>query len=70
MPVYNYRCVKPDCGSDNSITCAMKDKPETVACSICKSPTRQIYYSPAVTFSGAGFYSTDKRANDKRSKSS
>jgi putative FmdB family regulatory protein len=59
MPTYDYSCT--ECKASHTETCSIADKPDKVTCTICKSPMKQVYYSPAVTFSGAGFYSTDKK---------
>jgi putative FmdB family regulatory protein len=58
MALYEYKC--KSCDATVTIARTMTAKEETPLCSACQIPFSRVYSSVGVTFSGSGFYSTDK----------
>jgi putative FmdB family regulatory protein len=58
MAMYEYRC--KSCDQSVTIARSMTEKENIPQCVGCKSPLSRVYSSVGVTFSGSGFYSTDK----------
>ena len=59
MPTYDYRCKTCEAGA-TLVTGIDKDLYIPI-CAYCKTEMVRDYGSPAVTFKGSGFYSTDKK---------
>ena len=57
MPTYEFTC--PTCKRVMTVTCKYEDI-ETITCPECKVAMRRGYGFGGVSFSGSGFYSTDK----------
>ena len=57
MPLYDFRCVV--CGSVSSVVLPMGSDVRPV-CVGCGGETVRVYSLGGVSFSGSGFYSTDK----------
>ena len=58
MPTYDYRC--NTCEARATLVTAINKELTIPYCSKCHQEMRRDYGSPAVTFKGSGFYSTDK----------
>ena len=56
MPVYLYQC---ECENSTEINHGMNDKPD-ILCNKCGKSMRKSLKFGSVSFSGSGFYSTDK----------
>lgn len=65
MPTYSYSC--RDCGSSFDIQQAFTDDSLTV-CPTCGGRLRKLFSAVGVTFSGSGFYRTDSRASETKSR--
>lgn len=61
MPTYEYKC--PLCQGKYTEVRGMNDSQTITDCENCKVPLIKQFGSPTITFSGSGFYSTDKKAN-------
>jgi putative FmdB family regulatory protein len=59
MPLYSYTC--KTCEVTSAISRSIHDPEVIPACLKCDQPMQRQYSTPAVTFKGSGFYSTDKR---------
>ena len=57
MPIYDFRCLK--CGSVSSVSLPMGDE-SVPGCVGCGGETVRVFGLGGVSFSGSGFYSTDK----------
>jgi putative FmdB family regulatory protein len=66
MPTYEYECTI--CGSHFTRWQHFTDPP-VQACPNGHYAVRRVFSPPAVVFKGSGFYVTDNRNNDKRTKS-
>lgn len=65
MPIYEYRC--PKCGVVE-VTQKITDEP-LKTCPNCGEPVKKmISHSVGIVFKGSGFYSTDNRSEDYKSK--
>ena len=58
MPSYDFKC--PTCQQTISIHAGIKEDLPTPICFRCKGEMTRVYGIGAVTFSGSGFYSTDR----------
>ena len=58
MPYYEFTC--DPCEITRMCVFGINDDKQAT-CTQCKQPMRRSYTSPAITFKGKGFYSTDKR---------
>jgi len=58
MALYEYKC--KSCDASVTIARGITEKEETPACGTCNILLNRVYSSVGVTFSGSGFYSTDK----------
>jgi putative FmdB family regulatory protein len=58
MPIYDYKC--DSCDNFVSISRGIADREVVPECLGCQKPLNRVYSSVGVTFSGSGFYSTDK----------
>lgn len=56
MPMYDYKC---ECGNVKEIIHGFVNEP-TIICEKCHKEMAKQFGSPVVSFSGGGFYSTDK----------
>jgi predicted nucleic acid-binding Zn ribbon protein len=57
--IYTYNC--PDCKGEVAIERSIHDDtPRDITCFDCHIPMNRKWDSPAVTFTGKGFYTTDK----------
>ena len=56
---YEYEC--PGCGDVRLIERKMSDPEVIPVCSQCNIELKRMYSSPAISFKGSGFYSTDHR---------
>jgi putative FmdB family regulatory protein len=57
MPKYDYKCIK--CETIITIERSLNEVEVIPTCKQCKQLTSRLYNSPAITFKGSGFYSTD-----------
>lgn len=57
MPIYEYKC--EECDITKNIVRGFYDT-DLPECETCNSKLKRVYSSIGVTFSGSGFYSTDK----------
>ena len=57
--IYEYEC--PGCGDTRQIERKMSDPEEIIVCVQCSKDFRRKWSSPAISFKGSGFYSTDHR---------
>jgi predicted nucleic acid-binding Zn ribbon protein len=55
---YDYRC--PDCNGEITIERSIHEDPREPSCFDCHIPMIRKWDTPAITFKGKGFYSTDK----------
>jgi putative FmdB family regulatory protein len=58
MAMYEYKC--KSCEQSVTIARSISSREDVPICVGCKSPLSRVYSSVGVTFSGSGFYSTDK----------
>ncbi|GAA1994263.1 FmdB family zinc ribbon protein [Microbacterium pumilum] len=65
MPTYAYAC--KECGHRFDAVQSFAD-PALVECPECGGPLRKEYGSIGVTFNGSGFYRTDSRAGETKSR--
>ena len=56
---YEYEC--PGCGDVRVIERKMSDPEETYICTNCDCTFQRKWSSPAITFKGTGFYTTDSK---------
>ena len=66
MPLYEYECTK--CGERIEILQKMSDPPYT-HCPKCGGAMRKLLSSPAIQFTGSGFYKTDYAKSESKSES-
>ena len=66
MPTYAYAC--KECGHRFDAVQSFAD-PTLTECPECGGPLRKEYGSIGVTFNGSGFYRTDSRAGETKSRS-
>ena len=59
MPLYDYRC--PLCDSYFGENRSIMQKEEIKQCENCKVDYVRVFNTPAITFSGSGFYANDKK---------
>ncbi len=65
MPIYEYKC--PKCGVVE-VTQKVTDEP-LKTCPNCGEPVKKlIAHSVGIVFKGSGFYTTDHRSEDYKSK--
>lgn len=57
--IYQYQC--PGDGAMIEIERKMSDPEETYLCNTCGATLVRVWNSPAITFNGSGFYSTDNK---------
>lgn len=65
MPIYQYRCENDHTFEVHQ---SMADDPLT-ECEVCGAPVEKVLRSPAIRFTGSGFYNTDygtRKANQGR----
>lgn len=67
MPTYSYECT--DCSDRFDIVQAFTDDALTT-CERCSGRLRKRFNSVGIVFKGSGFYRTDSRESDGKSKSS
>lgn len=67
MPTYSYACT--ECADRFDVVQAFTDEALTT-CGKCSGRLRKLFNSVGVVFKGSGFYRTDSRETDKKSKSS
>ncbi|MGV7972654.1 FmdB family transcriptional regulator [Mycobacterium kansasii] len=67
MPTYSYACT--ECADRFDVVQAFTDDALTT-CEKCSGRLRKLFNSVGVVFKGSGFYRTDSRETDKKSKSS
>ena len=67
MPTYSYACTQ--CADRFDVVQAFTDDALTT-CEKCSGRLRKLFNSVGVVFKGSGFYRTDSREADKKSKSS
>jgi putative FmdB family regulatory protein len=58
MALYEYKC--KSCDASVTVSRGIADKEVSPKCDSCNSAMNRVYSSVGVTFSGSGFYSTDK----------
>jgi putative FmdB family regulatory protein len=58
MAIYEYKCKA--CGLTESVSRGISEQEIVPNCSTCEIKLNRVYSSVGVTFSGSGFYSTDK----------
>lgn len=58
MPIYEYKCKQ--CNKTKIDSKNAEDRDDLPNCSDCGSLMKRLYGSPAVSFRGNGFYTTDK----------
>jgi putative FmdB family regulatory protein len=58
MPIYEYKCKQCDTKVTRNKSVTQLDDVES--CETCGNELKRVYSSIGVTFSGSGFYSTDK----------
>lgn len=64
MPLYEYKCKK--CVKTVTITRNITDNNnDTIVCELCDTPLQRKYGWGATTFNGKGFYTSDKRIENK-----
>ena len=56
--IYSYSC---ECGSTLDIERSIHEESVSPTCYDCKKTMGRMWSSPAITFTGKGFYSTDKQ---------
>lgn len=56
MPTYEFKC--ETCGEVQIIHAGIREEVKPL-CTTCDKPLRKVFTSPAITFKGNGFYSTD-----------
>ncbi len=65
MPTYKYRCKK--CGHEFEVRQRMSDDPLT-ECPVCGGHVRRVVGSVGIVFKGSGFYVTDNRSTNGKSR--
>ena len=58
MPIYEYECL--NCKIKDAFVRGINDKDPGYRCKTCNLSLTRVYSNIGVTFSGSGFYSTDK----------
>lgn len=58
MAIYEYKC--KTCEQSVTISRPMSDRETVPSCIACKALLSRVYSPVGVTFSGSGFYTTDK----------
>lgn len=58
MPIYEYKCTK--CDIKTNIVKSVNDLDKEELCKTCNTKLSRVYSSIGISFSGSGFYSTDK----------
>lgn len=58
MPTYEYKCSA--CSTPYTKVRGITETEPEYKCETCKEPLLRVYSKPVVSFSGSGFYSTDK----------
>lgn len=56
--IYSYSC---ECGSTLDIERSIHEESVSPTCYDCKKTMGRVWSSPAITFTGKGFYTTDKQ---------
>ena len=56
--IYTYSCV---CGSTLDVERSIHEESTFPTCYDCKKTMSRVWSSPAITFTGKGFYTTDKQ---------
>jgi putative FmdB family regulatory protein len=57
--IYSYKCSK--CNSELTIERSIHEEVRSPTCFDCHESMNRVWDSPAITFKGTGFYSTDKQ---------
>jgi putative FmdB family regulatory protein len=65
VPTYQYRCTQ--CGHELEVVQKFTDDPLTV-CPDCEGALRKLFSAVGVVFKGSGFYRTDSRSNNEKSR--
>lgn len=55
--IYQYKCNQ--CNTELEVERSIKDEERAPVCIDCHGTMARIWNSPAITFNGPGFYSTD-----------
>jgi putative FmdB family regulatory protein len=58
MPTYDYKC--RDCNNTATLITSIHEEIKIPICAKCKQDMIRDYKSPGVSFTGSGFYTTDK----------
>ena len=59
IPTYEYKC--PKCNDEYMETRGITENQQKTQCENCKVDYIRLFGAPVVSFSGSGFYSTDKK---------
>lgn len=57
--IYQYKCNQ--CNAEVEVERSIKDEERAPVCIDCHSTMARLWNSPAITFNGAGFYTTDSK---------
>lgn len=60
MPYYEYTC--QPCALTTMLSRTVEERDNPVTCTKCHQPMNRTYTTPAISFKGSGFYTTDKKA--------
>ena len=58
--IYQYKCNA--CNTQVEVERSIRDEERAPICMDCHGTMSRVWNSPAITFNGAGFYSTDNQA--------
>jgi putative FmdB family regulatory protein len=58
MPTYDYKC--GDCDNTATLITSIREEIKIPICAKCKHDMVRDYGSPSISFTGSGFYTTDK----------
>jgi len=58
MPTYDYKC--RECDNSTTLITSIREELKIPICANCKLSMVRDYGSPAISFTGSGFYTTDK----------
>lgn len=65
MPTYEYECTK--CGHTFELVQSFSDKPRS-RCPLCRGRVRKVIHAAGIIFKGDGWYATDSRSSDEKTK--
>lgn len=66
MPIYDYKCEK--CGNCFEVIRGINEEFE-IKCNLCGGKTKKIYHPAGIIFKGTGFYKTDSKKKQTKTKS-